>query len=86
MNRSLPRPITEEEIETYQRDGLVCLRGMFDSAWIERLRQAADAAPEGYGDAIYMWVHDEALRELAFDSPVGEIAFTASSAGQCREP
>ncbi len=83
MNRSLPRPITEEEIETYQRDGLVCLRGMFDSAWIERLRQAADAAPEGYGDAIYMWVHDEALRELAFDSPVGEIAATLMRSKTC---
>ena len=34
----LIRDITAEEIETYQRDGIVCLRGLFDMAWVERLR------------------------------------------------
>lgn len=74
MNRSLLREITEEEIRTYERDGLVCLRGMFDSDWIECLRDEADATPETYGNTVYMWTQDGGLRELAFDSPVGEIA------------
>lgn len=35
--------LTAEQIETYQRDGVVCLRGLFDRAWLERLRAAAEA-------------------------------------------
>ena len=30
MNRSLTRPITQGEMSTYRRDGVVCLREMFD--------------------------------------------------------
>ncbi|MFQ5468567.1 MAG: phytanoyl-CoA dioxygenase family protein, partial [Kiloniellaceae bacterium] len=37
------RPITREEIETFRADGIVCLRGLFAPAWIERLRRAAEA-------------------------------------------
>ena len=32
MNTLLPRAITSEEIETYQRDGIVCLRGLLDQS------------------------------------------------------
>ncbi len=36
------REITADEIETYNRDGIVCLRGLFSAEWVELLRQAAD--------------------------------------------
>ncbi len=38
----LIRDITEEEIACYERDGIVCLRGLFDMEWVEKLRTAAD--------------------------------------------
>ncbi len=44
----LVRPITEQEIQTFERDGIVVLRQFFDAQWIECLRQWADedmAAP-----------------------------------------
>ena len=37
-----PRPITTQEIETYQRDGIVCLRQMFDSQCVTSMRDAAE--------------------------------------------
>jgi len=32
MNTAPLRPITSEEIDTFERDGVVCLRGLFDEA------------------------------------------------------
>jgi hypothetical protein len=48
MNRHPLRDITAEEVETYQRDGIVCLRQLFDPEWITFLRDLVDedmAAP-----------------------------------------
>ncbi len=37
----LRREISAEEVETYTRDGIVCLRGLFDTDWVEAMRDAA---------------------------------------------
>ena len=37
MNRKPARPITKEDIRTYENDGVVCLRGMFDDDWCQHL-------------------------------------------------
>lgn len=42
MNRERIRPLSPEELETYERDGVVLLRGLFDDPWIERLQKATD--------------------------------------------
>ena len=34
----LARPITGEEIEAYESDGVVCLRGVMPAAWLDRMR------------------------------------------------
>ena len=44
MNRNPPRDITTDEIDTFWRDGVVCLRGMFDADWIARMGEAVDDA------------------------------------------
>jgi hypothetical protein len=44
MNRSPLTPITAADIETYARDGVVCLRRMFDRDWIDRLLAAWERA------------------------------------------
>jgi len=33
------RPITDEEIETFWRDGVVCLRSVIDTAWLESVAE-----------------------------------------------
>lgn len=53
MNRHPLRPITDEDIETYKRDGVVCLRGVIDQEWIDRMQAAIGrivADPEGKGN------------------------------------
>lgn len=42
------RVLTAEEIETYQRDGVVCLRGALSDEWIAVVRDAVDDAERRY--------------------------------------
>lgn len=44
MPQTAHRAITPEEIETYQRDGIVCLRGLFSPEWVEFLRDRIEHA------------------------------------------
>ena len=90
MNRKLMREITADEIETYQRDGVVHLPGIVDGEWLERMRGAVDRVleapgPRGYdinegnttGRMAYdnfMWTRDPDFRALVFESPMAEMA------------
>ncbi len=46
----LPRPVTENELLTFERDGVVCLREMFSPEWVESLRRAAEDGLASPGD------------------------------------
>ncbi len=52
MNKNLPRPVSDEERETYARDGVVCVRGVYNARWAESLLAAWDEVwpdPGAYG-------------------------------------
>ena len=90
MNREPLRDVTEEEIETFERDGVVLLKGMFDADWIQAMQDGFDAAihdlgplgknmaTEDQGGAYYMdlglWMRHPFFRELALASPGAAIA------------
>ncbi len=42
MNREPLHPITESDVAQFERDGVICLRGMFDAEWIARMNRAVD--------------------------------------------
>ena len=42
MNRRPLNPITAQDLADFERDGVVCLRQMFDRDWIERMTAAVD--------------------------------------------
>jgi len=42
------RTLTVDEIETYRRDGVVCLRGLLGDGWVAEVRNAADDAERRY--------------------------------------
>jgi ectoine hydroxylase-related dioxygenase (phytanoyl-CoA dioxygenase family) len=84
------RPITAEDRATYERDGVVLLRGMFGPAWIAFLREAIDRAmaapgphaeeytPSGGAGRFFgdldLWQRHETFRRFVFESPAAEIA------------
>lgn len=92
MNQHPLRPITEQEIQTYHEDGVVVLRGMFDSEWVKHLRNAAEedmAAPgklhqeltkSGNSGRFYfntfMWTYHDGFKRFVYESPAAEIAGT----------
>jgi len=81
MNRRPLRDISSNDIQTYQRDGVVCLREVFDQDWIDLLlpitraarmdRQAFGLLPT-VGNPRYMARTIPQFRQYAFRSPLGE--------------
>ncbi len=68
MNTELPREITQEEIETYHRDGVVLLEAMFDDDWIELLKQGLDQNCENPTHRARTWDRDSQGRTMFWDS------------------
>ena len=82
LNARPLRPVTDEDIETYARDGAVCLRKVFDPEWIEMLEPIArrvivENADVGLLPTIpgrYLARCIPEYRKLIFESPIGEVA------------
>ena len=89
MNPHPLHPIPDADVETFWRDGVICLRGLFDAEWIEFMREAVQddldhpgplareyAKAEGQrflGD-IGAWAVKPMLRRYVQESPAVEIA------------
>lgn len=90
MNRHLKRAVTEDEIATYERDGVVCLRGILDGEWVAYLRdllEADKAASSGMVKDInakgatgeffgdtFVWQHVDGFHKAIFESPMAAAA------------
>lgn len=76
------RPITDDEIATYERDGVVCLRNIFDRSWVDELLPVAKRITvdkEDFGllpsyPGRYMSRTVPEFRRFVFESPVAEAA------------
>lgn len=42
MNRKPLNEISESDVKQFEDDGVICLRGMFDQDWIDRMNKAVD--------------------------------------------
>jgi ectoine hydroxylase-related dioxygenase (phytanoyl-CoA dioxygenase family) len=82
------RELTADEIECYDRDGVVCARGLFPEPWIERMAAAVDrvvASPTFFGNVVsmkneafsgdlFLWKTDDDFRDWVYDSPAARVA------------
>jgi ectoine hydroxylase-related dioxygenase (phytanoyl-CoA dioxygenase family) len=68
MNTDIPRPITPDEIATYQRNGVVLLPAMFDEEWIDLLKMGLDANCDDPTDRSRVWDRDAEGRTMFYDS------------------
>ena len=86
------RPITTEEMETYERDGVVCLRSIVGRRWIDSLIPAARRIAidnEDFGllptyPGRYMSRKVPEFRKFVFESPVAEAAARVMRSGMVR--
>ena len=67
MNTGLSRTITPDEVETYHRDGVLLLPGMFDKDWIELLNKGLDANIEAPTRRSRIWYKDTSGRSMFYD-------------------
>ncbi len=90
MSMELERAITDEEIATYNEDGIVVLRGLFNDVWLDKLRQWVDEdmaapgklhqelTPKGQTGRFYfntfMWTYHDGFKEFVMESPAAAIA------------
>ena len=68
MNTELLRPISNEEIDIYHRDGVVPLRGMFDKSWIELLNKGLDLNCKSPTERSRIWDKDDAGHFMFYDT------------------
>ena len=83
MNRSMLRPITDDQLQTFREDGVICLRGVLDEDWVRQLREALNSIPGTYATRSLMWTFSDTFKELAFDSPLGELVATFMHSDTC---
>lgn len=88
MNQESFFSVTDDAIRSYERDGVVCLRQVFDNDWIQRMRVALDQIkaspgplwqkfrPEDPGEFFsdkFMWTHNSDFRDYIFESVAAEL-------------
>jgi hypothetical protein len=90
MNSKALRQLSDAEIETYHRDGVVMLPGLFARDWIDLLESGLQANCRAPSPRARVWDRDAAgrtmfwdsqawqgideYRQFIFDSPAAEIA------------
>ena len=90
MNTELSREITNEEIDTFHRDGVILLKAMFDDEWIELLKQGLNQNCQNPTHRARIWDRDteghtmfwdsqawqgiEEYQNFIFNSPAAELA------------
>ena len=83
-------PVSDEDIATFERDGVVCLRGLFDTHWLSKLANGveenfqnpgpyhtvytAEGGPGGFYDDYCNWSRINSYRDFIENSHAGEIA------------
>ena len=86
------RPITDEEIQAYSTDGVVCLRQVLDRNWVDELLPVAKRITEGKEEfgllptypGRYMARTVPEFRRFVFESPIAEAAARVMQSKQAR--
>ena len=90
--------VSAQQLESFRRDGVVHLPGVFDGHWLELLargieRDLANPGPRfearttadsdaHYYESFWMWSEIAEFREFVFDSPIAAIAAQLLDAGR----
>jgi ectoine hydroxylase-related dioxygenase (phytanoyl-CoA dioxygenase family) len=82
------RELTLSEIEDYERDGVICVRGLLPNEWVTRMAGAIDRAvgsptlmgnvvsmkDENFSGDLFMWKTHDDFRDFVYESPASRIA------------
>jgi ectoine hydroxylase-related dioxygenase (phytanoyl-CoA dioxygenase family) len=81
------------DVEAFRANGAVCLRQVFTTEWVERMREAVEdrihhpgtmrrdfSADKKFFDETFIWVDEPRFRDFVFGSPAGLVARTLMGA------
>jgi len=68
MNNDLLRPLTSKEVDTYHRNGVVLLTGMFDEDWIKLLNKGLDINCKSPTEQSRIWHKNDSGHTMFYDS------------------
>lgn len=93
-------PVTAAQIAEFQRNGAVCLRGLFAPEWLDMVAAGVDknfaapgpyhtrytppGGPGGFYDDYCNWQRIGEYRDFAFNSPAAEIAARLTESATAR--
>jgi ectoine hydroxylase-related dioxygenase (phytanoyl-CoA dioxygenase family) len=91
--------VSDADVQAYRENGAVCLRGVLDAGWCERMLAAAvrlmhrpddqtrdkrEAGGRRFHRNLWMAYHDDDFRALRDESPVGGVAARLMEASSVR--
>ena len=92
--------ISQQEIDSFEKDGVVCLRGLFSTQWLERLAVGVEKnftdpgpyntvysdpnSPGGFYDDYCNWQRIEEYQDFLRHSPAAEIAARITQSNSAR--
>ena len=68
MNKEILRPISQNEIEQFDHDGVILLKEMFDLEWISNLSQGLDKNIDLPSNRSRIWDRDKEGRTMFYDA------------------
>ncbi len=88
MTQSPLRNLSVDEIEAYERDGVIHARGVFPDRWVERMATAVDRtvanptdygrqvsiSQEGFSGDLFLWKLLDDFRDFVYASPAAQLA------------
>lgn len=82
--------ITDDVLQTYEEDGAVCLRGIWEQKWVDLIAagierdmkhpgpycrvHSSEDDPGRFFQDYYVWLRIPEIREFALESPAGAVA------------
>ncbi len=92
--------LPQQTIDDFARDGVVCLRGVFDLAWIDKLAAGVEKNfqdpgpyhtvytdkenPGGFYDDYCNWTRIDEYKDFVLTSPAGQIAAQLTNSSTAR--
>jgi ectoine hydroxylase-related dioxygenase (phytanoyl-CoA dioxygenase family) len=85
------RPLTDDEVRTFVDDGVVCVRAVMPTEWLDVVAgaiarniaeptfigQVISLPDQGFLNDVFVWLHDDGFRRFVLESPAATIASQA---------